>query len=122
MSRSSDDYWAAGGFDYLDLEGLGSFDLDQFCVDGCFGPAVWAEGFDAVRSTAELFGVEVLVVRHRVGDRPGDLARVTEVRDTRNPWHGEADHVVLGAGQPELLVDARAFDVPMWVARDDRCA
>lgn len=84
-------------------------------------PAVRAERLHApVRRAAQLLPVEVLVVGHRVGDRPGHAARVPEVGDARDAGDGEAHHVELGAGEPDLLVDARVLDEAVRVARDDR--
>ncbi len=74
--------------------------------------------------TAQALGVHVLVVRHRVGDRPGHLARVGEVLDARHPGEGEADDVdgVRGilAAEPDLLVDAGRLDDPVRVTADER--
>src|SRR4029453_9866045 len=38
----------------------------------------------------------------------------------RNTGDREAEYVVLRAGQPDLLVDPRALDVAVRIARDDR--
>ncbi len=86
-------------------------------------PAVRAQGLHpAVRRAAQLLAVEVLVVGHRVGDRPGHPARVAEVCDARDAWDGQAHHVELGAGEPQLLVDARVLDEAVRVTGDDRGA
>lgn len=40
------------------------------------------------------------------------------MREAGDAGHGQADHVVLGAGEPDLLVDAGRLDEPVRVARE----
>jgi hypothetical protein len=69
-------------------------------------------------------GEQVLVVGHRVGDRPGHVARVREVLDARRPGEREPDDVegVVGvvAGEPDLVVDAGRLERAVGVAPDQR--
>lgn len=116
--RAAGDDRAAGGLDHLDLDGVAPGDRDRLGVRGGRFPAVRAERLHPVRRPPELLAVEVLVVGHRVGDRPGHVPGVAEVRDPGDARYRQPDHVVLRAGEPDLLVDARAFDVPVRVAGD----
>jgi hypothetical protein len=47
---------------------------------------------------------------------------VAEVGDAGDAGDGEADDVELGAGEPDLLVDAGILDVAVRVAREDGVA
>ncbi len=103
--------------DHLDHDRLPARDLDRLRVGGGRAPALGAEGLHAsVGQPPQPLPVHVLVVRHRVGDRPGHRPGVAEVREAGDARHGEADHVVRGAGEPDLLVDARRLDEPVRVA------
>ena len=75
---------------------------------------------DAAALAPQPLGVHVLVVGHRVRDRPRDVTRVGEVLDAGHAREREPGDVELVAGQPHLLVDARALDRAVRVARDQR--
>ena len=80
----------------------------------------------AVDHVVERLLEDVLVVGHRVGDRPRHRAGVREVLDAGHAREGEPDDVervgrVL-AGQPDLGVDARRLDHPVRVTADQRQA
>lgn len=118
------DHRAAGGLQdlHLDVVAAGHGDGLRVARDGLPDPAR-AERLDgAVRAAAQPLDVQVLVVGHRVGDGPGGGAGVPEVGEAGHTGDGEAQDVVVRAGQADLLVDARVLDEAVRVARDDRRA
>ena len=112
------DHRTARCLDDLDLLVGAAADPDPFGVDGRRCPAGRLADQQPVAGAPQPFAVEVLVVGHRVGDRPGDLAGMTEMGDARNAGHGEPEHVVLRTGETDLLVDAGRFDDPVRITAD----
>lgn len=127
--RLVDDHRPALGLDDLDDDRVAALDLDGLGVDAGGRPAVRAQRLDAAVpvpvpvpafvGAPQPLAVQVLVVGHGVGDRPRDRAGVPEVGEAGYAGHGEPDHVELGAGQPDLLVDAGRLDEPVRIARDE---
>ncbi len=117
----SDDHRPPVGLDHLDLDGLLARNLDDLRVPGRPAPdPVGPEGLHARAGAPQPLPVQVLVVGHGVGDGPGDRAGVAEVGDAGDAGHGQAHDVELGAGQVNLLVDARVLDPAVRVTGDDR--
>lgn len=121
--RTARDHRPPPGLDHLDLDRPLARHLDRLGVAGGTVPdAVRAEGLHPGPRAAQSLPVQVLVVGHGVGDGPGDRAGVAEVGDAGDAGDGEAEDVELGAGEPDLLVDAGFLDVAVRVAGEDGLA
>jgi len=66
--------------------------------------------------------VQVLVVGHSVGDAPGYLLVVPEVRKPRHAGEGQTHHVEVGAGQVVLVINVGCVQGPVGVSRQERLA
>lgn len=97
--RTADDDRAAGGLDHLDRDRIGPCHLDGFLVCRRGAPAVRPQCLHGLAPAPQFLLVEVLVVGHGVGDRPGDGRGVSEVRDAGDAGNGQPDDVELRAGQ-----------------------
>ncbi len=105
----------------VDLEqqpALGRQHLDGHRVGAAHRDGLLVTVDDVVEGLLE----DVLVVGHRVGDRPRHLARVREVLHARDAGEGEAEHVELVRREPHLRVDTRRLEGPVRVTADQRPA
>src|SRR5262249_57859295 len=99
--------------DHRAVDGLGDVHADRrAAADRDFlGPGRGGQPFTAVEVArrfcrVELLDVQVVDVGHGVGDAPGHVLVVPEVREPGDAGHGEADRVELIAAQVHLRVHA----------------
>ena len=123
---AAEDERAARGHDDLDVDLRAVPHLDPLPVRRRLDPLAPVPDEHPVAVASQVLEVEVLVVGHRVRQRPRRRAGVPEVLDagdSRERQPHDVERVVgRGADEVHLLVDARCLDDAVRVAGDERPA